>query len=59
MAHDNIRYYHPDTCLLGQLEDPVTGGAVYQGFSLHVTDEPGIAADIHPGYLASCVSVIV
>ena len=59
MAHDNIRYYDLDTCLLGQLEDPVTGGAVYQGFSLHVTDEPGIAADIHPDFLASCMSVIV
>lgn len=59
MAHDNIRYYDLDTCLLGQLEDPVIGGAVYDAFSLQVTDEPGIAADIHPDYLADCRHVIV
>lgn len=59
MAHDNIRYYDLDTCLLGQLEDPVTGGAIYDGFSLKVTDEPGIAADIHPDYLTNCISRIV
>jgi L-alanine-DL-glutamate epimerase-like enolase superfamily enzyme len=59
MAHENIRYYDLDTCLLGQLEDPVTGGAIYDGFSLKITDEPGIAADIHPDFLASCMSVIV
>jgi L-Ala-D/L-Glu epimerase len=59
MAHDNIRYYDLDTCLLGQLEDPVTGGAIYDEYSLKINDEPGIAADIHPDFLASCISVTI
>jgi L-alanine-DL-glutamate epimerase-like enolase superfamily enzyme len=59
MSHDNIRFYDLDTCLLGQLTDPVVGGAVYQGFELTVTDEPGIAADIDPEFLSKCESVVV
>jgi hypothetical protein len=45
--------------LLGQLEDPVTGGAIYDEYSLKINDEPGIAADIHPDFLASCISVTI
>jgi L-alanine-DL-glutamate epimerase-like enolase superfamily enzyme len=54
MSHDNIRFYDLDTCLLGQLVDPVIGGAQYKGFELEVPDEPGIAADIDPGFLSDC-----
>ena len=54
MSHDNIRFYDLDTCLLGQLVDPVMGGAQYKGFELEVPDEPGIAADIDPGFLNAC-----
>jgi L-alanine-DL-glutamate epimerase-like enolase superfamily enzyme len=28
MSHDNIQFYDLDTCLLGQLADPVKGGAI-------------------------------
>lgn len=59
MAHDNFVFYDLDTCLLGQLEDPVQGGARYRGFSLEIGDEPGIAADIDPAFLQRCQSVVL
>lgn len=54
MAHAGFHFYDLDTCLLGQLEDPVTGGARYRGFALEVGDGPGIDADIDPAFLARC-----
>jgi len=59
MSHGNFRFYDLDTCLLGQLEDPVLGGARYKGFHLEIGDGPGIAADIDPGFLEKCESVVV
>jgi L-alanine-DL-glutamate epimerase-like enolase superfamily enzyme len=59
MAHGNFAYFDLDTCLLGQLEDPVIGGARYEGFRLEVPEEPGIAADIHPEFLAKCEGIEV
>lgn len=59
MSHDNIKFYDLDTCLLGQLEDPVVGGAVYDNFFLSVTDEPGIAADINASFLSGCESITI
>lgn len=59
MAHDNIQYYDLDTCLLGQLEDPVIGGVRYEGFRLVVSDEPGIAADIDPVFLSNCTFITI
>ena len=59
MSHENFVFYDLDTCLLGQLEDPVVGGARYRGYFLEVTDEPGIAADIDPGFLGRCEGVVV
>jgi L-Ala-D/L-Glu epimerase len=59
LSHGNFRWYDLDTCLLGQLEDPVLGGARYRGFHLEVGDEPGIAADIDPAFLARCESTVV
>jgi L-alanine-DL-glutamate epimerase-like enolase superfamily enzyme len=59
MAHENFVFFDLDTCLLGQLEDPVTGGAQYRGFRLEITDEPGIAADIRPDFLARCEGIEV
>jgi L-Ala-D/L-Glu epimerase len=54
LSNDNIVFYDLDTCLLGQLEDPVIGGAKYNSYFLEITDEPGIAADIDPTFLARC-----
>jgi len=59
MAHDNFIYYDLDTCLLGQLADPVLGGARYDGFRLEVPEAPGIAADIDPSFLAACPGTVV
>lgn len=59
MSNDNFTYYDLDTCLLGQLVDPVVGGARYRGYFLEVSDEPGIAADIDPGFLAKCEGAVI
>ncbi|MDB5047391.1 MAG: dipeptide epimerase [Fibrobacteres bacterium] len=59
MSHGNFAFYDLDTCLLGQLQDPVVGGAVYNGFVLELPDAPGIAADIDPAFLETCESVVV
>lgn len=55
LATSNIVFYDLDTCLLGQLADPVTGGVTYQGMELHITDLPGIGADVDQTYLDRCV----
>jgi L-alanine-DL-glutamate epimerase-like enolase superfamily enzyme len=54
MSHGNFTFYDLDTCLLGQLEDPVIGGVVYDGFVLDVPETPGLGADIDPVFLAGC-----
>lgn len=59
MSHDNIKFYDLDTCLLGQLEDPVTGGATYNNYFLNITDEPGIAADIDASFLERCERTVI
>jgi L-alanine-DL-glutamate epimerase-like enolase superfamily enzyme len=59
MSHDNIRFYDLDTCLLGQLEDPVIGGARYDNYFLEIGDEPGIAADIDEAFLSRCEKIII
>lgn len=59
MSHDNIQFYDLDTCLLGQLEDPVVGGARYVNYFLEISDEPGIAADIDPAFLDQCESITI
>jgi L-alanine-DL-glutamate epimerase-like enolase superfamily enzyme len=51
MSHNNIRFYDLDTCLLGHLEDPVTGGAKYNDYFLEIDDRPGIGADISADFL--------
>lgn len=59
LSHDNIIFHDLDTCLLGQLEDPVLGGAEYRGFELHVGDGPGLDADIDPAFLDRCELAVV
>ena len=59
MARDNIRFYDLDTCLLGHLSDPVVGGVTYSGMHLHLTDAPGIGADVDDAYLKTLVQVVV
>lgn len=59
MAYENIAFFDLDTCLLGQLEDPVLGGVEYAGMDLRINDAPGIGADVDQSYLDKCVEVII
>lgn len=59
MANKNIIYFDLDTCLLGQLADPVTGGTSYQGMDMYLTDAIGIGADVDQSYLDKCECAIV
>ncbi|MEJ7692989.1 dipeptide epimerase, partial [Daejeonella sp.] len=43
-ACKNIKYFDLDTCLLGHLADPVTGGLTYEGYFLDLPETPGIGA---------------
>jgi L-alanine-DL-glutamate epimerase-like enolase superfamily enzyme len=51
MAFTNLQFFDLDTCLLGQLADPVIGGFKYNGMQLEITDAPGIGADVDQAYL--------
>lgn len=59
MAKNNVKFYDLDTCLIGHIEDPVTGGVSYQGMQLQLTDAPGIGADVDPAYLKKLEQVII
>lgn len=56
-AHDNIKFYDMDTCMLGHKTDPVTGGVQYNGFFLELPDGPGIGAGIDEAFLSQCENV--
>jgi L-alanine-DL-glutamate epimerase-like enolase superfamily enzyme len=53
-ASPNVLFFDLDTCLLGQLEDPVTGGLTYSGFFLDIPDGIGIGADVDENFLSAC-----
>ncbi len=55
-ASPNIQFFDLDTCLLGQLEDPVIGGVKYNGFFLEMDERIGIGADVDPHFLEKCES---
>lgn len=59
MAHNNIKYYDMDTCLLGHLVDPIIGGVQFTGMQLSIHDAPGIGATPDEAYLAKLESCIV
>ncbi len=59
MANNNVKFYDLDTCLIGHIEDPVTGGVSYQGMQLQLTDTPGIGADVDPAYLKKLEQVVI
>jgi L-alanine-DL-glutamate epimerase-like enolase superfamily enzyme len=58
-AHENIKFYDMDTCMLGHKADPVTGGVRYNGFFLELPDAPGIGADIDEAFLSTCESISI
>jgi L-alanine-DL-glutamate epimerase-like enolase superfamily enzyme len=53
-ASPNIKFYDMDTCMIGHLEDPCTGGVTYDGYFLNIDDAPGIGADASEGFLSKC-----
>lgn len=59
MAKNNVKFYDLDTCLLGHLADPVTGGVTYQGMQLLLPDAIGIGADVDPAYLQKLEQVVI
>lgn len=52
-AHPNVQYYDMDTCLIGHLADPVTGGIRYNGYKVELSDQPGLGADVDNSFLES------
>jgi L-Ala-D/L-Glu epimerase len=59
LAHDNIRFYDMDTCLLGHTADPVIGGVRYKGYFLEIPDTPGIGADADNAFLRHCETITI
>jgi L-alanine-DL-glutamate epimerase-like enolase superfamily enzyme len=57
MAFTNLQFFDLDTCLLGQLADPVIGGFRYNGMALEITDEHGIGATVDQAYLDKLESI--
>ncbi|MBK0380928.1 mandelate racemase/muconate lactonizing enzyme family protein [Mucilaginibacter segetis] len=53
-ASPNIKFYDMDTCMLGHLADPCTGGVTYDGYQLNISDQPGIGADADEQFLKGC-----
>ncbi|WP_293298019.1 mandelate racemase/muconate lactonizing enzyme family protein [Pedobacter sp. UBA4863] len=58
-AASTVMFFDLDTCLVGHLENPVIGGANYNGFFVDVLDTPGIGADVDPLYLKRCENWVV
>ncbi|MBG6234531.1 L-alanine-DL-glutamate epimerase-like enolase superfamily enzyme [Pedobacter sp. CAN_A7] len=54
LASPNVEFFDLDTCLLGHLADPVTGGLTYNGYMLDVPETIGIGADADPEFLKTC-----
>ena len=59
MAHENVKYYDMDTCLLGHLVDPVLGGVQFNGMHLSIGEAPGHGADVDPAYLSKLTHCVV
>jgi L-alanine-DL-glutamate epimerase-like enolase superfamily enzyme len=59
LAHDNIRFYDMDTCLLGHTADPVTGGVRFKGYFVEIPDTPGLGADADDAFLHRCETITV
>ena len=53
-ASPNVKYFDLDTCMLGHLQDPITGGIMYNGFMVDIPATTGIGADVDEHYLADC-----
>lgn len=53
-ASPNVRFYDMDTCMLGQLADPVVDGVRFDGYHISLPELSGIGADADETFLSSC-----
>jgi len=53
-ASPGVHFFDLDSCLLGFLEDPVTGGVTYNNYRLEIDDSPGIGANVDEEFLRKC-----
>ncbi|GAA4790232.1 dipeptide epimerase [Olivibacter ginsenosidimutans] len=58
-ACEGIQYYDLDTCMIGHLEDPVIGGVIFDGYDIHIGDNPGIGAAVDEHFLRQCERWVV
>ncbi|MEI2275073.1 dipeptide epimerase [Sphingobacterium sp. ML3W] len=58
-AAPNVKFFDLDTCMVGHLEDPVIGGIQYDGYKIHISDEPGIGADMDQVFLDRCEQWVI
>ena len=58
-AHDNIKFYDMDTCMLGHKIDPVIGGVKYNNYFVELPETPGIGADADENFLKNCEHIII
>lgn len=59
LSSPNVIFFDLDSCLLGHLSDPVTGGITYNGYLIDIPDMPGLGADADPAFLKTCEKWIV
>lgn len=55
----NLKFYDMDTCMIGHLADPCTGGVTFTGFNPDIGDAPGIGADADESFLQHCQKWVV
>ncbi|MFC3197906.1 mandelate racemase/muconate lactonizing enzyme family protein [Parapedobacter deserti] len=53
-AAPNVFFFDMDTCMLGHLEDPITGGVQFNGYRISLPELPGIGADVDDVFLQQC-----
>ncbi|WP_126974146.1 mandelate racemase/muconate lactonizing enzyme family protein [Gynurincola endophyticus] len=51
-AYDIVQFYDLDTCMVGHLADPVTGGIRYNDFYVEVPEGAGLGSDVKDDFLS-------
>jgi L-Ala-D/L-Glu epimerase len=55
----NVTIYDMDTALLGHLQDPVLGGATYQGYHIKMPGGVGLGATVDAEFLQNCTCLTI
>ena len=58
-ACKGVTYFDMDTCMIGHLEDPIKGGAAFNGYHISLTDAVGIGAEVEETFLKNCERWVV